>query len=98
MDPKSINETRFFHLNSIVSLPYLYYFLSKSGLVYLNSHTSRYRGWSVLFGLILFPVIALTTFRSSLKNHPLGRELRSFVWLAGRHNIVVAQKKALAKL
>lgn len=95
MNPSSPNEKKFFHINSLVSLPYLYYFLIKSGLSYEFSLTSRYRGWSLLPAILLYPLIVLATCFSSPPAHPLRRELRSFVWLAGRHNIVLAKKKSL---
>lgn len=95
MDPASPNEKNFFHLNSLLSLPYLYYFIIKNGLSFEFSQTSRYRGWSFLAAVVLYPFIAFATCLSSPRGHPLRKELRSFVWLAGRHNIVVARKKII---
>lgn len=93
MDPTSPNEKNFFHINSLVSLPYLYYFIIKSGLSYECSLTSRYRGWSLVAAIVLYPFVVFSTYLSCPPVHPLRQELRSLVWLAGRHNIVVAKKK-----
>ena len=92
MDPTSENEAKFFHLNSLLSLPYLYYFLNKSGFIFESALTSRYRGWSVILSILFYPLIYIAGVIAVPANHPLRAEMRSFVWLSGRHNLVVVRK------
>ncbi len=92
MDLKSSDEANYMHLNSLVSLPYLYYFLEKAGFQFLLSRHDRLRGWSVLFSVLLYPFIYFAVAKRCARNHPLRSELTSFTWLAGRRNMIVCKK------
>ncbi|MBX9767420.1 MAG: class I SAM-dependent methyltransferase [Bdellovibrionales bacterium] len=98
LDPDSENERSFLHPKSLLSLPYLYYFLACAGFSYKRSYADRFRGWSVLLSLVLYPFVHIASLFSCPKGHPLRSEMRSLKWLAGRRNIIVAEKLALATI
>lgn len=95
IDPHSDNEREFLHPKSILSWPYLYYFLSTARFKYLDSYTDRVRGWSVLLTVLFYPIIFLATARACSTDQELRRELRNLKWLAGRHNIIVSKKRSV---
>lgn len=88
----SSEEKSFLYVHSLTQLPYLYYFFDKNNLELKSSATSRLRAKSVILGILFYPFILWKT-KKSTKNHPtLFKELTSFTWLAGRHNIIVCKK------
>lgn len=92
IDPTSENEKTLLHPKSILSFPYLYYFLTCAGFKYIRSHADRLRGWSVLLSIPFYPLVYLASLLSCPKGHPLRYEMRSLKWLAGRRNIIIAKK------
>ncbi len=92
MPLNSQNERDHFHLNSLVSLPYLYYHLEKHGFQIIKTGADRYRFWSVIFALVLYPILAFVTWKRIPKEHPLRKEMLSFVWLSGRRNLILCRK------
>ena len=95
MDLTSQNEKDHFHLNSLVSLPYLYYLLEKSGLRIVKTGADRFRFWSVVIALICYPAIYLATVIKLKRNHPLRTEMISLKWLAGRRNLILCEKQVI---
>jgi ubiquinone/menaquinone biosynthesis C-methylase UbiE len=92
MDPNSENEKSYIHLSSLLSLPYLWYFLKKNRIKVIKTTHDRLRFWSLLFGFILFPFIYIGTSKSCKKDLQLKREMLSLTWLAGRRNLVLCKK------
>ncbi|MBX9767161.1 MAG: class I SAM-dependent methyltransferase [Bdellovibrionales bacterium] len=86
MDPKSHNERDHFHLNSLVSLPYLAYFMEKNNLDVVRTGADRLRFWSVVLAAIFYPILYLVTAARLPRTHFLRREMVSLAWLAGRRN------------
>ncbi|MBK9292940.1 MAG: class I SAM-dependent methyltransferase [Oligoflexia bacterium] len=80
------------YIGSTIQLPLLHHFMEKSGLKLISTHTSKLRFWSVLLGVLFYPLIWWFTGRHYRAGHPLLSHLRSFTWLAGRRNIVVCTK------
>jgi SAM-dependent methyltransferase len=92
MDPQSHDEKDHVHLNSLVSLPYLYYFFQKNKLQIVRTGTCHLRFWSVLLSIAFYPLIFLATLRKLSWRHPLCREMLSLTWLAGRRNLILLRK------
>lgn len=92
MDPNSQNERDHFNISSLVSLPYLYYFFEKNKLKLIKTGADRYRFWSVLLGVLFYPILWFVNSRRLPSNHPLRSEMVSFTWLAGRRNLILCQK------
>lgn len=92
MDPTSQNERDHFHLSSLVSLPYLYYFFEKNKLKLIRTGADRYRFWCVILAVLLYPILWLVNARRLPKTHPLRKEMVSLTWLAGRRNLILCQK------
>lgn len=91
MDPSDENEANHMNLNSLISLPYLYYWMKKCGFKYERSTHDRFRGWSVLFAILFWPFIKISQ-ASKGGNQVLNCEMSSMTWLCGRRNIIVATK------
>lgn len=87
------NYLQHLYLGSLVQLPLLYHFMRVNGLKLIECQTSNLRFWSVLLAIVFYPFIWLRTRRYYKPGHPLLKELTSLVWLAGRRNILVCQKR-----
>ena len=98
MDIKSENEKNFVHLNSLVSLPYLWYFLTKNNLEFLRSAHDRLRFWSLVITVVLFPFVYIGVSKSCRKDRRLKREMLSATWLAGRRNVMICRKRSHGRL
>lgn len=85
---------QFLYPNSIVHFPHLCYLIEKNELKVIKTTTSRYRPLSVILGIALYPFIFWQVRKACKPGHILRKELLSWVWLAGRHNIVVCQRVA----
>lgn len=83
----------YLYVQTLIHLPYLYFHLEKNNLRIVDACTSRFRPLSVFLGILLFPVLYYRTLKVCGRSHPLFRQLISFVWLSGRHNIIVCQKR-----
>lgn len=92
MDPNSQNERDNFHLNSLVSFPYLSYFIAKNKLEIVKTGADRYRFWSVLMSVVFYPMIYLVSLRKLGRSHALHKEMTSMTWLAGRRNLILCKK------
>ena len=93
MSPDHAAEKEGVHLNSLISLPYLYYFISKNGLRITGTYTCHLRFWSLLLAIAFYPMIFILTLKAIPRGHPLRRLMLSWTWLAGRRNIIVCVKK-----
>jgi hypothetical protein len=94
MDPKSQDEKDHVHLNSLVSLPYLFYFFEKNNLKIIRTGTCHLRFWSVLAAIVFYPFVLFATMKKLPAGHPLRREMISLTWLAGRRNLILLQKQS----
>lgn len=95
MEPGHINEKEGVYVNSLTSLPYLYYFIEKNGLSLQKTDTCHLRFWSVLWAVLLYPIIFFATVRKIPWRHPLRRQMLSMTWLAGRRNILICRKSKM---
>ncbi len=94
LDVSAPESKNFLYVHSLVSLPYLYYFLTKNKLKLLQTATSRLRTKSILLAALFYPLIYFFTWKACSKNRTLLKELTSWTCLAGRHNILVCQKES----
>ena len=92
MDPQSQNERDHFHLSSLVSLPYLNYFIEKNGLELVKTGADRYRFWSAVLAVMFYPLLYLVNAGRLPSRHPLRTEMVSMTWLAGRRNLILCRK------
>lgn len=93
MSHHSQESKSFLYANSMIQLPQLNYFLGKSNLKIIQTDTSRIRPKSLILAILFYPIIYFRTTRACGKNIFLRNLLCSFAWLAGRHNIIICQKK-----
>lgn len=93
LDPNAPERSQHLYVNSLISLPYLYYHLQTNDLTVVQTVTSRLRPLSIILGSLLYPFIYWRTSKACPKKHWVRGELLSMKWLAGRHNVIVCQKK-----
>lgn len=91
-NPNCENEIKKLHMNSLISYPYLDYFLRKNNLTVVNTYSDRNRPLSIFLAILFYPIIYYVTSKACKNNSFMKKELLSFKWLAGRRNIIVAKK------
>lgn len=93
--PASNHEFEMNHLsvNSSVQLPFLYSVLERNRLNLIECKASRYRASSVALAILFYPLFNLLQKMKYPKDHALRQQLSSMTWLAGRHCILICQKR-----
>lgn len=91
-DPNCENEIKKLHLNSLISYPYLDYFIRKNYLEIKNTYADRLRALSIFLAILFYPIIFYVTSKSCKNNQKLKSEMLNFKWLAGRRNILFLKK------
>lgn len=92
IDREAPDVNNFLYVQSLIHLSYLYFHLNRNDLNIVNTYTSRFRPLSVFIGILLFPFLYYRTAKVCGRKHLLFRHLISFIWLSGRHNIIVCRK------
>lgn len=93
MQEGSDDEKLFMYPASLLSYPYLHYYLEKAGLKKLYTRHDRIRGYAALLAIFFYPFIFLKTLITCKSNIDLFFEMISPTWLCGRRNIIVCAKK-----
>lgn len=88
------DDQRLMYVRSSVALPLFWYFMEQNNLELVRTESSRLRMGSALLAALLYPLAWWNTTRATRLSPVLSRELMSFKWLAGRHNLLLCRKMA----